>query len=188
MYSNMVPKKEYKKNDSLLELYIVGMANRDKDSLINFYEMTKKDVFAFILSIVKNYDDAEDIFQDIYVRIYENANLYQLRGKPLAWVLTIAKNLCYAKLNGNKETIDIDEVYNLSGNDKIADDVSNKLFIKSLFEKIDNTDRNIVVLHVVSGLKFREIADLIDLSLSTVLSKYHRTIKKLNKILKEEMK
>lgn len=188
MYSNMVPKKEYKDYNSLLEKYIDGMSNRDKDSLIKFYEITKSDVYAFILSIIKNKEDAEDIFQEVYIKVYEGADMYQAYGKPLAWLLTIAKNLCYMKLRGKKETVDIDDMYNLSNGDKISDEVENKLILKAIFENVSDEERNIIVLHIVNGLKYREIAKMLDLSLSTVLSKYHRAIKKLRKILEEDMK
>jgi len=187
MYSVKGPKKEYRKNSSLLEKYIEGMSNRDKDSLVEFYEATKKDVYAFILSIMKNREDAEDIFQEVYIRVYESADLYQVRGKPLAWTLTIAKNLCYMKLRGKKETVDIDDMYDLSCNDKTGEKVENKLILKTIFQKINDEDRNIIVLHVVTGLKHREIAKMLDLSLSTVLSKYNRAMKKLKKILEEDM-
>ena len=182
MYSNMVPKKEYKDYNSLLEKYIEGMSNRDKDSLIKFYEITKSDVYAFILSIIKNKEDAEDIFQEVYIKVYEGADMYQAYGKPLAWLLTIAKNLCYMKLRGKEETVDIDDMYNLSN------EVENKLILKAIFENVSDEERNIIVLHIVNGLKHREIAKILDLSLSTVLSKYHRAIKKLRKILEEDMK
>ena len=187
MYSSKAPKKEYKKNNSLLEKYIEGMSNRDKDSLIEFYEATKKDVYGFILSIIKNKEDAEDIFQEVYIKVYENAYIYQSQGKPLAWTLTIAKNLCYMKLRGKKETVDIHDMYYLSNDDNTSEKVENKLILKTIFNSISDEDRNIIILHVISGLKHREIAKMLSLPLSTVLSKYNRAIRKLKKMLKEDM-
>ena len=55
------------------------------------------------------------------------------------------------------------------------------------FQKITDEERNIIMLHIIGGLKFHEISKMLELPLSTVLSKYHRTIKKLKKILKEDM-
>ena len=59
--------------------------------------------------------------------------------------------------------------------------------VKTIFENITDEERSIIVLHVVTGFKHREIAKMLDLSLSTVLSKYNRAIKKLRKILEEDM-
>lgn len=186
MYSNRALNSEYKKNNSLLENLIEGMSNRDKASLIKFYEITKKDVYSFILSIMKNKEDAEDVFQEVYIKVYESADMYQFFGKPLAWVLTIAKNLCYMRLRNKKETLDIDEFYDLGYDDKIHDKVENKLILNNILININEVDRNIIILHVVVGLKHREIANILGLSLPAVLSKYNRAIKKLRKILKED--
>ena len=188
MYSNLALKKEYKSN-SLLEKYIEGMANKDKQSLVDFYEATKQDVYSFILSIIKNKEDAEDIFQEVYIKVYESSDSYQSYGKPLAWVIIIAKNLCYMKLRKKKKIIiNIDEMYDLESDENLSDNVENKIILKSLFENINDEDRNIIILHIISGLKHNEIAKILDMKLSTVLSKYNRAIKKLRKILKEDMK
>lgn len=188
MYSNRALNNEYKRKNSLLEKLIEGMSNRDKDSLIEFYEITRKDVYSFILSIMKNKEDAEDIFQEVYIKVYESADMYQFFGKPLAWVLTIAKNLCYMRIRNKKEILDIDEIYDLGYDEKIHDKVENKLILDSIFVNINDVDRNIIVLHIVVGLKHKEIANMLGLSLSAVLSKYNRALKKIRKILKEDIK
>ena len=63
--------------------------------------------------------------------------------------------------------------------DKIVDNIDNKMLLSFLFQYISLEERNILMLHVISGFKFKEIAKILDLSLSTVLSKYHRAIKKI---------
>ena len=49
------------------------------------------------------------------------------------------------------------------------------------------TERQIVVLHVVAGLKHREIAALLEMPLSTVLNKYSRSLKKLEKLVRDQI-
>ena len=48
-------------------------------------------------------------------------------------------------------------------------------------EKLTDEEREIVMLHAVAGFKHREIAHMMDMALATVLSKYHRAMKKLQK-------
>ena len=55
-----------------------------------------------------------------------------------------------------------------------------------LVDKLTKEEREIVILHVVNGFKFHEIAKLLNLKLSTTLSKYHRAIKRIKEIVKEE--
>ena len=58
-----------------------------------------------------------------------------------------------------------------------------KIILKECLGSLTDEERNIVVLYAVSGFRHREIAALLNLPLATVLSKYHRAMKKLRKIL-----
>ena len=60
--------------------------------------------------------------------------------------------------------------------------------VKALLSFLKEDERQIVMLHAAAGFKNREIAELLGLKLSTVLSKYRRALKKLELILKEEQK
>ena len=56
------------------------------------------------------------------------------------------------------------------------------------FHILTDEERNIVVLHALSGLKFREIANILEKPLATVLSKYHRSLKRLkNEIIERSL-
>ncbi len=174
--------------NKLLDSYIQGMVDKDKNSLINLYELTKEIVFGFILSIIKNKCDAEDIFQEVYIKLYENCEKYNSQGKPLAWIMTVTKNLCYENLRNKKDVSDIDEMHNVGAYDKNNKNVEDKIILDIVFNKITEEERNIIILHVVSGMKYREIADYLNLPLSTVLSKYHRAIKRMKDLLKEDVR
>ena len=170
--------------NKLLDIYLDRIKDGDTLALENLYNATKSSVYAYALSILKNKDLAEEVLQDTYINIYENANLYNSKNKPLAWILTIAKNNSLKKLNKEKNNIDIDIFKETFSN--TSDNIDNKLFLSYLFEHVSDVDRQVVLLHVVSGLKHHEIATFLNLPLGTVLSKYKRTLKKLKEIAKEE--
>ena len=186
MYSEkVVPYNEYSlvKKDFLIEDLISKIAKDDKDALAELYELTKGSVYGFALSILKNNTDAEDVMQEVYIKIYENADKYNPQGKPLAWIITITKNLSYMKLrNKNTAHEEIKESDIVSNNDNIEDN----MLLKLVFKCLTDEERNIVVLHANTGFKHREIAKLLELPLPTVLSKYNRAIKKLKKELEKE--
>lgn len=153
--------------------------NKNTDDLTRLYELASPAVYSFALSILRNTHDAEDVLQDLFVAVYNSASSYR-RGNPMAWILTITKNLCLMKIRSRSKTEDISEDDWL----KIAlpeDGVSqeDRMVINACLERLTDTERQIVVLHAVSGIKHREIAKLLDLPLATVLSKYNRTLKKL---------
>lgn len=165
--------------NKILEDLILDISNGNKNSLSALYEYTKKDIFGFAISILKNTHEAEDILHEVYIKIYENAGTYQKGTKPLTWILTITKNLSLMRIRKNKYHLDIDDLCETLGdhNNQIED----KLFIETIFEYITDEERNILMLHSTSGFKHREIAKILDLPLSTVLSKYNRAIKKIKK-------
>ena len=172
---------------TLLDNCIAEIAAGNKQALSILYEYTQSDVYAFALSTLKNSHDAEDVLHDCFVSIWNNAGSYRSQSKPMAWILTITKNLCLKILRGRAKSTQLDmedwREHLDCGTEMTADD---KVIIEECMSCLSEEERQIVVLHAVSGFKHREIAKLLDLALPTVLSKYRRTIKKLKEHLKEE--
>ena len=177
--------KEYQK--SLIEKLIKNVGEGDKEALSALYEHTKTAVYGFSLSILKNTHEAEDVLQEVYIKIYESASVYQSKGNPLAWILTITKNLSLMKLRKNKNHKDVDELKEILADNTNTDVAENKMLLSSVFGNISDEERNILMLHTVSGFKHREIAKMLEIPLSTVLSKYSRAIKKIRERMGEEI-
>ena len=189
MYSKITTSKkyEYNKNDNYeIDKYLKNIALGSSDDLINLYNNTKHIVYGYAISILKNVHEAEDILHDVYIKIFENAEMYQSSGKPMAWILTITRNLSLMKIRKEKHHEDIDELIETIALKSDMDDIENKILIDTVFKHISDDERNILILHVLSGYKFHEIAKFLEMPLSTVLSKYHRTIKKIKINMKEE--
>ena len=185
MYSKNKAPYEYNSQDNrYLETAIHKMARGDRDALAALYERTHTAIYAFILSILKDKHRADDVFQDVYLKVYENAASYQVKGKPMAWMITIAKNQCLMQLRKVKAEDSLEDVEELWTTNP---DVEERILLEAAFKQISDEERNIIVLHVLSGLKHREIAQILELPLPTVLSKYHRTIKKLKGLLEENL-
>lgn len=163
---------------SLDEQLIPRIATGDRNAFTKVYEATRSIVYSFGLSILKNKQDAEDIMHDTYIKIFQNAASYQASGKPLAWILTIVKHLSYNRIRDRKPAENIDD-YALSPGVSETEAADNKMIVDSLIRTLADDERQIVVLHAAGGMKHREIAELLDIPLSTVLSKYNRSLRKL---------
>lgn len=168
------------------EIYILDISNGSKEALELLYNKTKSYVYGYAFSMLNNVTDAEDVMQDTYVNIYKYASMYNPRNKPLAWILTITKNLCLNKLKQKKrrKETDISDIEHIITKDKkhMHHDYT---LARTILEELTEEEKKIIVLSSVEGLKYREIAHLLDLNLSTVLSKYHRAMKKLRMKYKE---
>ncbi len=177
---------EYTKNckNLLLESYIAKAAEGDTDALASLYEETKSAVYGFALSILKNAHDAEDVLQDTYIRIYSYAYTYKASGKPMAWILEITKNISYMLIRkkSREDFVSEEETANMQSAD-FSDNSAVKLSVADAMLKLSDEERQIITLHALSGLKHREIAKLLGLPVSTVLSKYSRSVKKLQNML-----
>ena len=158
-----------------------------KEAFAAFYHQTKGAVYAFALSMLKNHDEACDVMQETYLKIRAAAHLYQPMGKPMAWVFTIARNFCLMRLRSQNRLSPLaEEAEGLSPEAlTFVEDHDDRMVLSAVLERLSAEERNIVLLHAVSGMKHHEIASLLSIGLSTELSKYHRAIKKLKKALQE---
>ncbi len=154
------------------------IASGDENAFNELYYMTYKVVFSFIMSIVMNYTDAEDILQETYIKIRNGAHLYRCQGKPMSWIFKIAQN--QSRMHIRKEnrfkSEDIDD-YEGSLVTQFEKEYINKVVVEEAFKVLNDESRQIVVLHIHGGLKHREIADILKLPLPTVITKYRRALK-----------
>ncbi len=178
--------KQEQKN-LLTDHLIQQVADGDQDAFVQLYHASKDPVYCLILSIVKNSATAEDLMQETYLSVRKSACNYVPQGKPMAWIFTIAKNLAYMEMRRlqRQEPADLSEHEEAEGEDGISRAVDH-MILRNALKLLEEKDRQIVLLHVVTGLKFVEIASIAELPLGTVLSRYHRAIRKLQKSVKEE--
>ena len=166
---------------------IKDIAKGSMEALHTLYEKTHKSVYAFALSITKNTHDAEDVLQETFLKIYHKAADYSSYDKPMAWIFTIARNFALMKIRERKKEGSLEDDNDVPEQDfSFVEDVGERIVLKTAINKLEESERTILMLHAVTGLKNREIAELLDMSINTVLSKYNRTVRKMQKYLEEE--
>ena len=181
-------KTQIQSQNELLDRLIPEMASGNMQALEEVYSQTKSAVYGFALSILKNPQTAEDVMQDTYVRLYRASPSYLPMGKPMAWILTITRNLSLMKLREGKNTEILDEGNwpdVVDGSDFAANS-TDRITLHAAFTILSDEERQIVTLHALGGLKHRETADLLKMPLSTVLNKYRRALSELKKEISEK--
>ena len=152
------------------------------------YQNTDRTVYSFILSIMKNPQDAEEVMQETYMKIWTSASSYQSQGKPLAWVFTIARNLCYMRFREQKMKADValEDLAEKEEGEYCAplEQAADRKVLLDALGRISREERQIVLLHAAAGMKHREVAEALQMPLATVLSKYNRSMKKLQELLR----
>ncbi len=166
---------------------ILEIAKGNMEAFHSLYDLTAEGVYGFALSILKNRHDAEDVLQETFLSVHSNAATYTPQGKPMAWILTIARNLSLNKLKSHSKATELGDNADYDG-PKFSDisNLEHKLVLTTAFKILSDEERQILMLHAVGGMKFREISDVLSQRLNTVLSKYHRAIKKMKQQLERE--
>ena len=166
-----------------LDRLIIDTARGNADAFAALYRETNSAVYALALSILRSVHDAEDVMQDTFLSIRTMAGEYRPMGKPMAWILTVCRNHSLRRLRQRQEREnELPEQWSEASGATETD----RLILQELMALLTAEERQIVTLHAVAGLKHREIAALLELPLPTVLSKYHRAMKKLRKELEKE--
>lgn len=180
------PKPDKLKSAQEIDRCIERTAACDREAFALLYQSTSGAVYAYALSVLKNRQDAEDVLHDSYVNIYQTAQAYRSEGKPMAWIMTITRNLCLHKLRERSrraEQPDCDWDTLLRTDSGLGDE--ERLLLRACMDALGGEERKIFLLHAVSGFKHREIAEFMALPLATVLSKYSRAVKKMRNFLEE---
>ncbi len=186
--SSPTARHNIKISDDQLENYIDLSCQGDMEAFAQLYEETKSSVYGFALAILKDPTTAEDVLQDTYLHIYGSCRSYHAMGKPMAWILTITRNLALMKIRENNhrvnlpEDVDIEDYFDQSP--QMAPE--ERLLLQATLKELSDQELQVIMLHAVSGFKHREIAKLLHLPLSTVLSSYSRGCKKVKRMLTEE--
>ena len=175
-----------KERDSQIDNLLSLMAQGNSSAVGKLYTLIKTDVYAFALSKTANIADAEDLTQNTFVQVYKNAKLYKSQSKPMAWIFTIELNLIRRHFQLKKRLTPFEEMDSeLIEPSNTEDKVIKSELVRTLLSILNEDEREVVVLHLISGFKHREISKLLNKPLSTVLSKYNRAIKKLQSSVKE---
>ena len=130
-----------------------------------------------------NSEDARDIAQDTFVRIYQNLAICPDEARFLPWVIRIARNICIDHLRRKKarppvHDIPAEDLLALrapGGNpaELFAED-SRKRLVHSALQEMSDLNREIILLRDIQGLALEEIASLLRVPLGTVKSRSNR--------------
>lgn len=158
----------------------------DETAFEEIYLETNRGLFAFILSICKNYHTAEDMMQTAYIRLRTTIASYRAGSNAYAWLYTIAKNATLNEIARQKREApaDMDEGQERYGAYTINEDGSPVTAVMN--RALNDVERQIVTLHVVAGFKHREIAEMLSKPLGTVLWTYNNALAKMKKELEKE--
>lgn len=175
--------------------YLLDLALRgDSDSFGRLVERWQSRVYGFIVRYTGNREDARDLTQDTFTKAYQNLDRLADPMSFPAWVYKIALNECRMRFRRGKGS----RLVALSQHDDLPqEEVDEKTpemayrqtelrtLLQALFEELPEEQRAVIVMKEYQGLKFREIAEILDIPLSTVKSRLYLGLKSLKGLMEK---
>ena len=125
-----------------------------------FYEKTRGQVYGYAYRMLQQFQDAEEVVQETYLKIWKEAASYESDGKPMAWVFTIARNYCYMSLRKRQRLSEesFEELQEQEGKEEPGElcqelelAPERQTLLDALMQ-LNEKERQIVLLHKVSGM------------------------------------
>ncbi len=151
----------------------------------------KSMVFTMAMRISKNREDAEEIAQDTFLKVFKSLGSFKGESKFSTWVYKIAYygSLDYLKKKKRiveSDAVDVSEVYNLSSMESVLEDIDKKerlVILKDAVQKLSEKDSTIVTLYYFEELSIKEIAMVTGLTPEVLKVRLFRSRKQLANIL-----
>ncbi len=178
-------------NPESLETLLRATARGDRPAFARLYGMTSAKLFGVSLRILKRRDWSEDVLQEVFLRIWNNAAAYRPeKGSPMTWMITIARNRALDWHRRARAEPRLDEAaepdlqahpnpapldWTLAGAETRE--------IKRCLDELDTEPRDCIVLAFVEGYTHQELAQRTNRPVGTVKSWIRRGLGRLKECL-----
>lgn len=175
--------------------------NGDRDAFRMLVERYQRRVFGLCYGMVRNQDDAMDLVQDTFIKVFKNLDSFEGQSSFYTWTYRIATNCCIDFLRRSKKyrTVDYDD--GIERDDDVEDmgavlpsrlglnpakvygqkELLGK--IEEALQKLSPAHRQAILLREVEGLSYQEMADVMEISIGTVMSRLHHARKNMQRFL-----
>ncbi len=181
-------------DQELIDLYING----DEKAFELLLNRHRDKIFTSIYLFVKDQELAEDIFQDVFIKIIKSLNKgkYNHQGKFLQWAMRISYNMCVDHFRKSKrrtkisptETFDIFDILQTKEENMeqkiIKSQVHKKL--RKVVDRLPDEQREVVILRHYADMSFKEISELTKVSINTALGRMRYALINMRKTIEEE--
>jgi len=188
-YLNPVRSPHHRCGSCLRQLTSNGVKG-DEKSLEILIKRYLKPIYSFTFRFVGNGQEAEDITQETFVKVWRNLKRFNRNKKFKTWIFQIAKNTSFDFLRKKKKIsiLSLEEYFYLADSKNLPKEIFEKESIKEKIqksiEKLSFKTKEVLNLYYTEGLNFREIAEISGESVNTVRSRHRRAILILREILK----
>jgi len=172
---------------------MVGLARGERDSFQHLVERWERPLFAFLRQMLGSTEEAEDLAQETFVRVFEQADRYKPEGKFKSWLFRIAGNLARSRLRRRKivQWIPfVDHAHDRFGSSRPVDQElereEERQRVRDALAELPERQRRAILLRRYEDMPYQEIADAMGTTVAAVQTLLHRAMKNLRAALLSE--
>lgn len=175
----------YKSDHDIIECAVKGDAVAYGLLIQNHYDA----VYGLAFRFLRNFDDAQDVAQDVFVEVFQNLKFLRDPSKLRSWLHGITLNLCKMRIRSQKEMLPIDlmgdeiqdYLYHLTISNPAEEYEKNELQdnLMKAIEFLSENNRLVLKLYYMDGMSYKEIASFLSVPKSTVKGRMHRAMNQL---------
>lgn len=155
----------------------------DRQAFTELYLRFRQRVYSYCLRMLGgNPQEAEDLYQEVFIRVYQRAHLFAEDKSLSGWIFTIAHNLCLNRLRDRRPTETIED-YSIASapQEDFGEDWQSR--IQWALDQVPAENREPFLLFEYQGLSYQEIADTMKLTIPAVKSRIYRSREQLRTLL-----
>lgn len=164
-------------------------------------KQSQKRVFNIAYKMMGNYDDANELAQEAFIKAYKSIKKFKGNSLFSTWIYRITTNVCLDELRRrrNKKTISLDEEIKYNdgeikwqikdespGPEKIFGEKEFKRLVNQYIESLPVDYKTVIILRDIQGFTYKEIAEILNSPEGTIKSRINRARKALRDILKDK--
>lgn len=173
------------KNQDKLEIkYIFQEIKKGNNKAIEeLYQKYYKTIYGVAFSVLKNKDDSDDVVQKVFSKLYEIEKDKMPKDKETTWLYSVTKNEAINLLRRNNNHLDIESIYEIEDKNDEINNIINQDSYNRLISKLNEKEKEIISLKILSNLSFDEISQLLNESSGTIKWRYYKSINTLKILL-----
>lgn len=166
----------------LSELFI-QIKDNNTEAFEKIYNKCNKLVYGIAFSMLKNKQDAEDIVQIVFTKIYSMDKSKLPSKNEASWIYSMTKNETINFLKKKDNNINLDDIYEIEDRNNEINKTIDKESYNKLISGLSDKEKEIISLKVLANLSFDEIAEILKTPTGTVKWKYYKSIHTLKILL-----
>lgn len=166
-------------NKNELKKLFIEIKLDNKTSFEQLYQKYSSLVYGIAFSILKNKEDSEDVVQNVFSKLYKMNKEKLPSDKETSWLYTLSKNEAISLYRKKNENLVLDNMYEIEENNNEIDESIDILEFNRLISTLNEKEKQIISLKIISNLSFDEIAKLLGEPTGTIKWRYYKSLHSL---------